>query len=157
MSFGVTRGASTNGSAENQGDGDAPLPKTRMAPWTAARDNSWQMVETPTLEELASLRQALADALKHNESLAGELRVTRTERDLLKEQLNKFKRQLFAASSEVTGEHQKDLFFNEAERGGAGNPDTAISGYPAISMRAKGPRRQDHHEQKTPQEPLTVV
>ena len=119
MSFGVTRGASTNGSAENQGDGDAPLPKTRMAPWTAARDNSWQMVETPTLEELASLRQALADALKHNESLAGELRVTRTERDLLKEQLNKFKRQLFAASSEVTGEHQKDLFFNEAESLGA--------------------------------------
>ena len=51
MSFGVTRGASTNGSAENQGDGDAPLPKTRMAPWTAARDNSWQMVETPTLED----------------------------------------------------------------------------------------------------------
>ena len=43
------------------------------------------------------------------------------------------------------------------ERGGAGNPDTAISGYPAISMRAKGPRRQDHHEQKTPQEPLTAV
>ena len=119
MSFGATRGASTNGSAENQGDGDAPLPKTRMAPWTAARDNSWQMVETPTLEELASLRQALADALKHNESLAGELRVTRTERDLLKEQLNKFKRQLFAASSEVTGEHQKDLFFNEAESLGA--------------------------------------
>ena len=119
MSFGVTRGASTNGSAENQGDGDAPLPKTRMAPWTEARDNSWQMVETPTLEELASLRQALADALKHNESLAGELRVTRTERDLLKEQLNKFKRQLFAASSEVTGEHQKDLFFNEAESLGA--------------------------------------
>ena len=77
------------------------------------------MVETPALEELASLRQALADALKHNESLAGELRVTRTERDLLKEQLNKFKRQLFAASSEVTGEHQKDLFFNEAESLGA--------------------------------------
>ena len=125
MSFGVTRGASTNGSAENQGDGDAPLPKTRMAPWTEARDNSWQMVETPTLEEFASLRQALADALKHNESLAGELRVTRTERDLLKEQLNKFKRQLFAASSEVTGEHQKDLFFNEAESLGAQSEPTA--------------------------------
>ena len=42
-------------------------------------------------------------------------------------------------------------------RGGAGNPDSAISGYPAISMRAKGPRRQDHHEQKTSQEPLTAV
>jgi transposase len=50
------------------------------------------MVHMPTSDELAALRQALADALKHNESLAGELRVTRTERDLLKEQLNKFKR-----------------------------------------------------------------
>jgi len=73
------------------------------------------MVHMPTAEELAALRQALADALKQNQSLAGELRVTRTERDLLKEQLNKFKRQLFAASSEVTGQHQKDMFFNEAE------------------------------------------
>jgi len=73
----------------------------------------------PTLEEFTALQQALADALKNNESLAGELRVTRTERDLLKEQLNKFKRQLFAASSEVTGQHQKDMFFNEAESLGA--------------------------------------
>ncbi len=30
-----------------------------------------------------------------------------------------FKRQLFAASSENNGEHQKDLFFNEAESLGA--------------------------------------
>lgn len=37
------------------------------------------------------------------ESLAGELRITRAERDLLKEQLNKFKRQLFSAKSE--GKH----------------------------------------------------
>ncbi|VTU42471.1 DNA replication protein (plasmid) [Variovorax sp. RA8] len=51
--------------------------------------------------------------------MAGELRVTRTERDSLKEQLNKFKRQLFAASSEMTGQHQKDMFFNEAESLGA--------------------------------------
>ena len=77
------------------------------------------MVDMPTPEEFAALQKALADALKHNESLAGELRVTRTERDLLKEQLNKFKRQLFAASSEVTGQHQKDMFFNEAESLGA--------------------------------------
>ena len=77
------------------------------------------MVHMPTPEELAALRQALADALKQNQSLAGELRVTRTERDLLKEQLNKFKRQLFAASSEVAGQHQKDMFFNEAESLGA--------------------------------------
>jgi transposase len=59
------------------------------------------MVNMPTSEEFTALQQALAEALKKNESLTGELRVTRTERDLLKEQLNKFKRQLFAASSEV--------------------------------------------------------
>ena len=73
------------------------------------------MVAVPTPEQFAALQQALAEALKHNETLTGELRITRTERDLLKEQLNKFKRQLFAASSEVTGQHQKDMFFNEAE------------------------------------------
>jgi transposase len=84
-----------------------------------AADNAWQMVDMPTLEEFAALQQALADALKRNDSLAGELRVTRTERDLFKEQLNKFKRQLFAASSEAAGQHQKDMFFNEAESLGA--------------------------------------
>ena len=77
------------------------------------------MVAAPTPEQFAALQQALAEALKHNETLTGELRITRTERDLLKEQLNKFKRQLFAASSEVTGQHQKDMFFNEAESLGA--------------------------------------
>jgi transposase len=88
-------------------------------PRAGSRDNERQMVSMPTLEEITALRQALADALKQNESLAGELRVTRTERDLLKEQLNKFKRQLFAASSEAAGQHQKDMFFNEAESLGA--------------------------------------
>jgi transposase len=77
------------------------------------------MTDTPTLEQIQALQQALAEARQHNEALAGELRVTRTERDLLKEQLNKFKRQLFAASSEVSGQHQKDMFFNEAEGLGA--------------------------------------
>jgi transposase len=72
------------------------------------------MVHMPTPEEFAALQQALADALRQKDSLTGELRVTRAERDLLKEQLNKFKRQLFAASSEA-GLHQKDMFFNEAE------------------------------------------
>jgi transposase len=72
------------------------------------------MPDTPTSDEIAALRQALAEALTRNESLTGELRVTRTERDLLKEQLSKFKRQLFAASSEAS-QHQKDLFFDEAE------------------------------------------
>lgn len=90
------------------------------------------MVAAPTPEQFAAVQQALADALKHNESLAGELRTTtgelrivRTERDLLKEQLNKYRRQLFAASSEVSGQHQKDMFFNEAEAlGGQAEPAT---------------------------------
>lgn len=72
-----------------------------------AGNNAQQMVHLPTPDEFAALKQALAD-------LTGELRVTRAERDLLKEQLNKFRRQLFAASSEVAG-LQKDMFFNEAE------------------------------------------
>jgi len=77
------------------------------------------MVQMPTPEEFTALQQALADALARNDCLAGELRITRTERDLLKEQLSKFKRQLFAASSEALGQHQKDMFFNEAESLGA--------------------------------------
>jgi transposase len=77
------------------------------------------MVSMPTPDEIEALRRALAEATERNEALSGELRITRTERDLLKEQLNKFKRQLFAASSEVTGQHQKDMFFNEAEGMGA--------------------------------------
>ena len=84
------------------------------------------MTRMPTAEEIAALRQALAEALGRNETLAGELhvaagelRVVRTERDLLKEQLNRFKRQLFDAKSEVSAAHQKDMFFNEAEIEGA--------------------------------------
>jgi transposase len=84
------------------------------------------MVRMPTAPEIAALRQALADAIargeqaaRRSEELAGEIRVLRTERDLLKEQLNKFKRQLFAAKSEagreVGGTLQKDMFFNESE------------------------------------------
>ena len=73
----------------------------------------------PTAEEFAALQKALAQATQTSESLAGELRITRAERDLLKEQLNKFKRQLFAAKSEASAGHQKDMFFNEAEALGA--------------------------------------
>jgi transposase len=83
------------------------------------------MVRMPTPEEIAALQQALADALRRSEELAGELRVLRTERDLLQEQLNKFKRQLFAAKSEASGQHQKDMFFNEAEVEGAKAQPTA--------------------------------
>jgi transposase len=70
------------------------------------------MTHMPTPEELEALKKALAQAL-------GELRVVRTERDLLKEQLNRFKRQLFDAKSEAGAAHQKDMFFNEAEVQGA--------------------------------------
>ena len=74
------------------------------------------MTRMPTPEEIEALQKALAEAL-------GELRVLRTERDLLKEQLNRFKRQLFEAKTEKMGEasaaHQRDLFFNEAELVGA--------------------------------------
>ncbi len=77
----------------------------------------------PTAEDYAALQKALAEATQTSESLAGELRITRAERDLLKEKLNKFLRQLFAAKSEKMGEasagHQKDMFFNEAEELGA--------------------------------------
>src|SRR5688572_28340080 len=77
------------------------------------------MTPMPPTDELAVLQQALAEALRQKDALAGELRVTRTERDLLKEQLNQFKRQLFAAKSEASSLHQKDMFFNEAETEGA--------------------------------------
>ena len=80
----------------------------------------------PTAEEFTALKQALAEATRQreqaaqrNDSLMGELRVVRTERDLLLEQLNKFKRQLFAAKSEAGAVNQKDMFFNEAESLGA--------------------------------------
>jgi transposase len=73
-------------------------------------------------EELNRLRGQLARSLRErealseqHEALAGELRVVRTERDLLKERLKAFMRRLFAAKSEVRGSEQKDLFFNEAE------------------------------------------
>ena len=76
----------------------------------------------PTADEFTALKQALDEAtrrseqaVQRNDSLVGELRMVRTERDLLLEQLNKFKRQLFAAKSEAGATNQKDMFFNEAE------------------------------------------
>ena len=47
--------------------------------------------------------------------MAGQNRFLRVQRDLLQEKLNKLMRKVFAASSEVLGTHQKDMFFNEAE------------------------------------------
>ena len=87
-------------------------------------------------EEIARLQEALAHAqheretfitahtalttsnaalVTEHEALRGELRVTRTERDLLKEQLAAFMRRLFTAKSEARGSEQKDMFLNEAE------------------------------------------
>jgi transposase len=65
----------------------------------------------PSIEEFAALQQALQEAHSQRDALAGENRILRTERDLLKERLNKFMRKIFAAKSEVSGQNQKDMFF----------------------------------------------
>jgi len=70
------------------------------------------MLNMAESEEIEALKKALAEAMS-------QLRVVRTERDLLQEQLNHYKRQLFAAKSEAAATNQKDLFFNEAEVEGA--------------------------------------
>jgi transposase len=71
------------------------------------------MAHMPDAQEIEALKKALAQA-------QGELRVLRTERDLLQEQLNRFKRRLFEAKSEAAASvQQKDMFFNEAEAEGA--------------------------------------
>ena len=83
----------------------------------------------PTFEEFNALRQAIEalhserdslqvqrDALHSaQQSLVGENRVLRVERDLLKERLAKMMHKMFAAKSEACGTEQKDMFFNEAE------------------------------------------
>lgn len=73
-------------------------------------------------EELNQLREQLARSEREREvlreqhhALHGELRIVRTERDLLKERLKAFMRKLFAAKSEARGGEQKDLLFNEIE------------------------------------------
>ena len=87
------------------------------------------MTKRPSIEEFAALQKALdaaqsqRDAVQserdaaqaQRDSLAGENRFLRVQRDLLQEKLNKLMRKVFAASSEVLGTHQKDMFFNEAE------------------------------------------
>jgi len=70
---------------------------------------------TASIDEIAALKEALSAARRHSESLAGQLLLARTERDLLKERLNKFMRRIFAAKSEASSQDQKDMFFNEAE------------------------------------------
>ena len=81
---------------------------------------------TASTDEITALKEALtqanearADAIRHSQSLASQLLLARTERDLLKERLNKFMRKIFAAKSEASSQDQKDMFFNEAEALGA--------------------------------------
>ena len=83
---------------------------------------------TLAAEEITALKEALASATKRSEQacrqsqlLKSELVLVRTERDLLKERLNKFMRKVFAAKSEASTQSQRDMFFlfNEAEVLGA--------------------------------------
>jgi transposase len=62
------------------------------------------------------------------DSLVGENRILRVQRDLLQEKLNKLMRKVFAASSEAMGTHQKDMFFNEAEALAAATKAAAHAG-----------------------------
>ena len=73
------------------------------------------MVRPPSLEEFNALQEALEASQSERDSLAGENRILRVERDLLKERLAKMMRNVFAAKSEARGTDQKDMFFNEAE------------------------------------------
>ncbi len=73
------------------------------------------MTLQPTIEEFMVLQQALQASLSQREKLTSELRFVSTERDLLKERLDKVLRKFFSAKSEVRGTEQKDMFFNEAE------------------------------------------
>src|SRR5450830_565004 len=68
-----------------------------------------------TAEELATLIAERDAALAERDAARGELRVTKVERDLLKEQLKAFERRLFGAKSEARSTDQRDLFLNEAE------------------------------------------
>lgn len=73
------------------------------------------MTKSPGIEELTALQEALDAAIQHAQTLVGENRVLRAERDLLKERLTKMMHKIFAAKSEARGTDQKDMFFNEAE------------------------------------------
>ncbi|MGH9575814.1 MAG: IS66 family transposase [Terriglobales bacterium] len=96
-------------------------------------------------EELARLREALTRTAQERDELRGELRIARTERDLLKERLEAFVRRFFAARSEARGSEQKDLFFNEAEAlapVAAGDAETKVQ-VPAHARAKRGRKPLD--------------
>lgn len=80
----------------------------------------------------------LAEHAAERTALQGELRVTRTERDLLKERLRALMHRLFAASSEARASHQAELFLNEAEALAAANPPKADEDLPGVAVGAHG-------------------
>jgi transposase len=102
---------------------------------------------TITADELNALI-AERDALRgERDELRGELRVTKAERDLVKEQLKVMMRKLFGASSEKKRDpRQDDLFLNEAEQlAPTSATQPAQEGRPEIEVaahkRKKGGRR----------------
>ncbi len=74
------------------------------------------MTLQPTIEEFLALQQELQASLSQRERLSSELRFVSTERDLLKERLDKMLRKFFAAKSEARGTEQKDMFFERPNR-----------------------------------------
>src|SRR5258705_5402958 len=73
------------------------------------------MTKQPTVEEFNALREAMESLQSAHESLVGESRVLRVERDLLKERLAKMIHKMFAAQTEALGTEQKDMVFNESQ------------------------------------------
>jgi len=84
-------------------------PMTRKAPAFTAEELAALIAERDAM--LAERDAAVAE----RDAIRGELRVTKVERDLLKEQLKAYERRLFGAKSEVRSTEQRDLFLNEAE------------------------------------------
>ena len=71
---------------------------------------------TLTSDEYAALLAERQSLLADQHKLTQQLRLITVERDLLKERVNAFLRQLFAAKSEARANPaQRDLFINEAE------------------------------------------
>ena len=99
------------------------------------------MLATPATEEFNAVKEALAQALRRSDALAGELRMVRAERDLLRERLNQSMRKLFAARSEASSAQQRDLFFNEAEVLGAASEPAASDGHEDGSQEVRAHQR----------------